>query len=151
MSDANPAEPQPPREWVWTLSQRRAILGLLCVMGVVLWVQFFRNRQFVPDPQPAQGPRSAELASRIDPNTADWHELAAIPNLGEKRAQDIVAYRDRLRMTNPNRVVFKSLTDLRGIRDIGPATAERLRTYLIFPGESPAQLPPSSDAIDPPR
>lgn len=141
MSDAEPAEPAAPRERVWTLSQRRAILVLLVVMSAVLWVQFFRNRQFVPDPQPAGGPRAAELASRIDPNTADWQTLAAIPTLGEKRSKDIVAFRERWRQTNPTQPAFRSPADLRRIRGIGVATAANLRPYLIFPGENPSTLP----------
>ena len=58
------------------------------------------KQDVISDPQPSEGPRAAELQSRIDPNAADWKTLAAIPNLGEKRAKAIVAYRDGIRSRN---------------------------------------------------
>ena len=148
MADADPPIRTAPRERVWTLSQRRAMLALLCVMTLTLWVTFFRNRQYVPDPQPPQGPRAAELASRLDPNTADWQALAAIPNLGEKRAHDIVAYRERVRASKPGAIVFRSPNDFRAIRGIGPATVQSLRAYLIFPGEAPTSASRPTDDGD---
>lgn len=126
-----------PREFGWTPAQRRALLALLAVLLVWLTVQYARHRSFVPDPQPADGSRAGELASRIDPNSADWQTLAAIPTLGPKRAKDIVAYRDRLRSADANGVAFRSGADLLRIRGIGAATVENLRPYLIFPADSP--------------
>src|SRR5579872_4292501 len=103
----------PPPELGWTLPQRRALLTVLGVFLIVLCLRFVTDRQYVSDPQPPHGARYNELASRVDPNTADWQTLAAIPTLGEKRARDIVAYRDRVRGTDPNAIVFKSAADLR--------------------------------------
>lgn len=120
----------------WTLPQRRALVALLLVLLVVLSVRFALNRQYVSDPQPPHGPRYDELASRIDPNTADWQTLAAIPSLGEKRARQIVAYRDRLRVADPNAVVFRQPADLLRVRGIGPATEQNILPYLIFPSPS---------------
>ena len=130
-----------PRELGWTLAQRRALLALLVVLLVWLAVQYARNRSFVPDPPPAEGSRAGELASRIDPNSADWQTLAAIPTLGPKRAKDIVAYRDCLRSTDANGVAYRTAADLLRIRGIGAATVENLRPYLIFPTDSPTTHP----------
>ena len=127
-----------PREFGWTLAQRRALLALLAVLLVWLTVQYARHRSFVSDPQPAGGSRAEELASRIDPNSADWQTLAAIPTLGPKRAKDIVAYRDRVRLGDANAVAYRTAADLLRIRGIGGATVENLRPYLIFPADSPA-------------
>jgi hypothetical protein len=125
----------------WTPSQRRGLLVLLAIFLVFLTIQFARNRQFISDPQPPQGPRAAELQTRIDPNSADWQTLAAIPNLGEKRAQAIVAYRDHFHGTTPGRAAFRSPSDLLTVRGIGPATIENLRPYLVFPSESASTSP----------
>jgi len=143
---SEPGKPQS-GELGWTLSQRRALLFLVSLFLLVLVVQLVVNRKFVPE-HPVQGSRASELASRLDPNTADWQALAAIPNLGEKRAKDIVTYRDRVRNTKPGAVVFKTVYDLRVVRGIGPAMVERLRPYLIFPGEVPASLPTSPQEQD---
>jgi len=134
----------------WTLPQRRAMLILLSLFLFVLILQLAFNRHFVPE-HPVHGARAAELASRLDPNTADWQALAAIPNIGEKRAKDIVSYRERVHGANPGAVVFKSIYDLRVIRGIGPAMVEKLRPYLIFPGEHPESLPQQPDDQDAPQ
>jgi DNA uptake protein ComE-like DNA-binding protein len=130
-----------PREFGWTLSQRRALLLLITVLLVCLTVQFLRNRAYVSDPQPSAGARSAELASRIDPNSADWQTLAAIPTLGEKRARAIVAYRDGIRAAAAGRVVYRTASDLLQVRGIGAATVENLRSYLDFPADVPDTQP----------
>jgi hypothetical protein len=130
-----------PREWGWNLSQRRALLLLLSILLVVFCVRLAMNRQFVPTPQPPQGVRAGELATRIDANTADWQTLAAIPGLGEKRAKDIVAFRERMLARRPGRRVFERPADLILVRGIGPATVANIEPYLIFPPGSVATQP----------
>jgi hypothetical protein len=126
-------KPEHPPEVFWSPSQRRAIIALLCVLLVVLVVRFSMNRGFISDPQPPLGSRAGELATRIDPNTADWQTLAAIPRLGQKRAREIVTWREQARAANPGRTLFTGPDDLLQIHGIGPATAENLRPYLMFP------------------
>lgn len=128
MADAGKHSP-----WVWTASQRRAILILLLIFGSVLTYRYFTNSQYVPETFEVDGSRHADLLSQVDPNTADWQTLAAIPNLGEKRAKAIVAFREKQSPTVPDGIVFKSVDDLRKIRGIGPATAQNLKPYLLFP------------------
>ncbi|HEY2585557.1 MAG TPA: helix-hairpin-helix domain-containing protein [Tepidisphaeraceae bacterium] len=128
-------------EFGWSLPQRRALLSLLTVLLLFLSIRFVLDRSHVPDPQPPEGSRAGELASRIDPNTADWQTLSAIPTLGPKRAKDIVAFRERARAADPTAIVFRSPTDLLRIRGIGEATIENLRPYLIFPSDLPAARP----------
>ena len=59
---------------------------LTLVLAVLGW-RAVRNPAFVSDPQPERPARFDELADRLDPNTATWQELVAIPTLGEKRAK----------------------------------------------------------------
>lgn len=127
------APQQPPRDFGWTLPQRRALIALLSLLLGWMAFRLATNSAHVPDPQPAEGTRAGELATRINPNTADWETLAAIPSLGAKRAREIVARREHLLAASPNRVPFAGPEDLLHIRGIGPATVENIKPYLIFP------------------
>ena len=120
--------------FAWTASQRRALIVFLSVLCVAFSVRLACNPVYVSDPQPALPERFNELADRIDPNTADWQTLAALPTLGEKRAKAVVAYRDRLRARDPGAVAFHKPEDLMAVKGFGQATVNALRPYLIFPG-----------------
>ena len=133
--------PKSSAEFGWSLSQRRALIVLLSVLLAGLAIRYACNPVYVSDPQPAQPARSNELASRLDPNTATWQELAAIPSLGEKRAKDMVAFRDRAHQTDPGMIVFRSPADLLRVKGIGKSTALNIQPYLIFPAaERPTTL-----------
>jgi DNA uptake protein ComE-like DNA-binding protein len=122
-----------------TPSQRRGLSLLLGVLIFILAIRLILNRNTVPDPQPAGGPNARELADRIDPNTASEAELAAIPNLGEKRAEAIVEYRRQFSLRHPHRRAFAVLSDLEQIPGIGIATTESMEPYLVFHSESATQ------------
>ena len=99
------------------------------------------NRAYVSDPQPATPLHADDLADRIDPNTADAATLSVLPLIGDKRAADIVAYRDRYTRDRPGELAFKSVEDLLKIRGIGASTIEQIRPFLIFPKDRPATQP----------
>ena len=122
----------------WTYSQRRVLLVLLSALCVVLIVRYALNPVYVSDPQPPVPPRFNELADKIDPNTAGWQTLAALPGIGERRAKDIIAYRERVRGSDPSRVVFDAPGDLLYIKGIGPAMVSGIQDYLVFPTTVPA-------------
>jgi hypothetical protein len=90
---------------------------------------------YVSDPPPFEPARAAELADRIDPNTADIPTLAALPMIGMKRAQDIVEYREQCLAAHPNELAFRQPRDLMNVHGIGEATVESLGEYLLFPRE----------------
>jgi hypothetical protein len=127
--------------WTWTVPQRRVLIALLSALCLVFSVRYACNRGYVPDPPPARGPRYDEVADRIDPETADLGTLSALPMIGEKRAQDIVDYREARRTTRPGQRAFNAPEDLVQIRGFGRATVELLRPHLLFP---PAALPPAT-------
>ena len=86
--------------------------------------------------------RFHDLADRIDPNDADWVTLAALPNIGEKRAKEIIAYRERFVSENPEQRAFTRAEDLLRIKGFGNAMVAQLRAYLIFPATTqPASHP----------
>lgn len=121
--------------FTWTESQRQVLLVLLTILLVVLGTRYACNTLYVTDPQPEVPPRYHELADRVDPNAADWQTLAALPGIGERRARDIVDYRERkrARARDPALVVFDAEGDLLYVRGIGVATVEGLKPYLLFP------------------
>ena len=125
----------------WTAPQRRVLLLLLCVLCAGLGIRYACNPVYVTDPQPARPPRYHDLADRIDPNTAEWETLAVLPAIGEKRAKEIVAYRDRRRAEDPGAVVFDAPGDLLFVRGIGPSVVEAMKPYLVFPSTRPATAP----------
>jgi DNA uptake protein ComE-like DNA-binding protein len=116
-----------------TPSQQRGVTVLLAILLVILFVRLLLNSQTAPYPTTAPGPVSDQLADRIDPNTATVAELASIPDLGEKRAADIVQFRDQYVAKHPNRPAFRKLSDLEQIRGIGPGIADDMEPYLKFP------------------
>ena len=139
MGGTVPSAPHASR-FAWTDSQRRVLLVLLTVFLVFLAARYAFNTMYVSDPQPEVPSRFDELADRIDPNTADWQALAALPGLGERKARDIVDYRERKRVEahDPALVVFDAPGDLLYVRGVGVAIIEGLKPYLQFPASRPA-------------
>lgn len=75
----------------------------------------------------------ARVETRLDPNTADWADLAVgLPSVGESLARRIVAYRRERNPQIPGRPVFTSPEDLQAVRGIGPRTVEQMRPFLKF-------------------
>jgi len=134
------AEAPFPSRFTWTEPQRRVLLVFLTVLLFALGARYACNSMYVSDPQPEAGPRSDELADKIDPNSADWQALAALPGVGERRARDIVAYRQRKRdqAHDPDLTVFKVPGDLLFVRGVGVAIVENLKPFLLFPATRPA-------------
>jgi competence ComEA-like helix-hairpin-helix protein len=125
------------RDLLWTAPQRRILIVLLAILCVAFVVKIVRNPQFIPDPQTGTGPRAADLATQLDPNSATWEEFAAIPTLGETRAKAIVAYRDKQQAAHPGEAVFKKPEDLTHVKGIGKAISANIKPYLAFPAEQP--------------
>ena len=65
----------------------------------------------------------------IDPNTAPWWELTALPDIGEGTARKIVEYREAHADRSP---VFRRPDDLEPVPGIGPKTIRRISPYLRF-------------------
>lgn len=126
----------------WTASHRRVIIAILAGLFLYGSVRLFRNRMYVSDPQPLTPLHAADLADRIDPNSADAPTLAVLPLIGDKRAADIVAYRQRFTRDHPAEPAFKKVEDMQKIKGIGPSTVDQIRPYLIFPTASPATTNP---------
>jgi competence ComEA-like helix-hairpin-helix protein len=120
---------------IWTQQQRAGLALIGLAIGGLLGWRWWHNPAYVPDPQPPASERSAELPGGLDPNTADATTLSAIPGVGQVLAQQIVDYRQRKSLADPGQVVFRNIADLKNVRGIGDATAERLKAYFVFPEE----------------
>ncbi len=125
----------------WTAPQRAVICALLCAMLAYLAIRWWLNPMYVSDPQPRDPPRAIELADRIDPNTADTPTLAALPMIGEKRAREIVAYRERFLRDHPGKAAFTRPEDLYRIKGFGVAIVAQIQPYLLFPDHAPTTRP----------
>jgi DNA uptake protein ComE-like DNA-binding protein len=122
-----------PGSILWTRRQRTVLGGAVVVLCAVFFVRAVRNPARVANPVEPVGERAVELATRIDPNTADWPAWAALPLIGEKRARQIVEFRDQWAAEHPGETPFAKLDDLMRVKGIGKATVEQLAPYLAFP------------------
>src|SRR5438034_9825962 len=123
---------------MWTPSQRGVLIAFVLAICLVLLIRLAVNRHYVSDPQPVRSSRSDELADRLDPNIATWQELAVLPQLGEKRAKEIVAYRDQFRADRRGTVPFRQAEDLLVVKGIGVAMLATIRPHLMFPASGPS-------------
>jgi hypothetical protein len=124
---------------IWSASQRRGLFVLLAIFVACLSIEWARHRLWLTHPLPAEGPGTADLADRIDPNTADWQTLSALPGIGEKRARQIVEYRETRLADRPGHPAFISIEDLGLVGGIGLETQAKLAPYLMFPSTQPAR------------
>lgn len=122
----------------FSASQRRGLSVVLFVLVGFCVYRYFAGRSHISDPPPPQGERWADLADKIDPNTADWSELAALPAIGEKRAKAIVARREIVKSRDPKAIAFTRPEDLFYVDGFARALVEQARPYLEFPATQPA-------------
>ena len=136
--------------WALDRLQRKTLVVLIGLLLAYVAVRLALNPAAIDDPQPVQGDRAAELADRLDPNTADAGELAALPGIGLKRAEAIVARRDLVRQRHADAVAFKSIDDLYTVTGFGRSMVETIKPYLVFPRTptgSPAATQKRRDAV----
>jgi len=131
MSDPPPERVQP--FVLWSPTQRGVLIAFVLILSTILLLRLARDRMYVSNPPPPHADRYDDLADRIDPNTASWQELAVLPQIGEKRAKEIIAYREAFVAQPPNRIPFTRSEDLMRVKGIGPAMIETLRPHLAFP------------------
>ncbi len=94
--------------------------GAACVLSAIFAGVYLSNAS-----------RADEIAlePRINPNTAPAASLMRLPNIGPKRAQAIVEYRQAVGGPKP---AFEKADDLEKIKGIGPATVQGIRQWLCF-------------------
>ncbi|MCC7476583.1 MAG: helix-hairpin-helix domain-containing protein [Pirellulales bacterium] len=115
-----------PRDWrpVLKRADQAVVAGLvLCAVAATFahWVLQGGLRGEIIEIDRAE-PLEARYV--VDINSADWPELAELPQVGEILARRIVESR---RVAGP----FKDHGDLKRVQGIGPRTLEKLRPYLL--------------------
>lgn len=74
-----------------------------------------------------------DIVDTIDPNTAPWTEMTALPGIGPGRARAIVAYRQARPAENDgpsSRPAFARRADLQLVKGIGPKTIQRIAPHV---------------------
>ncbi len=111
----------------------RAASGAYARAALVCALLLFTLQQVIATRAPqwasaaALSPARARL--RLDPNRATAAELALLPRIGPRLADNIVRHRGPC----PTRPAFCDLADLDGVRGIGPATLAAISPFLEFP------------------
>ncbi len=123
---------------LWTQRQLAALLLMTAAILAVGAVRWWMNPVLIDDPQGHDAPGAAGWDDRLDPNTVDMWQLAALPRVGPSLATRIVEYREEYRATHPGRRPFETLDDLMRVKGVGPATVSTLDPYLVFPSTRPA-------------
>jgi DNA uptake protein ComE-like DNA-binding protein len=121
-----------PGAWLWTRRQRLVLAVAVLALVAVFAVRAMHIPMKVANP-PVTGELAGELASRIDPNTADWPAWAALPLIGEKRAKEIVAFREKWEAEHPGEKAFEKLEDMMRVKGIGKESIKTLGPFLQFP------------------
>ncbi len=114
------------------------LLGVLLAYG--LFVRWLRP-VVLDEPIQVEPALVVQVEQRLDPNTADWADLAQLPGIGEALAKRIVAYRPEhqpLRLTDEPATVFWRAEDLTQVQGIGPKLLDRIRPQLRFPADPDA-------------
>ena len=105
-------------------------IPLMAMLGLAL-AAIAGAELLTPNPASARG----ELLRGLNPNTAHWWELVALPEIGPTLAGEITRYRDAVRSQSTNPLagpVFRTATDLAKVRGIGPKTVARIAPHLRF-------------------
>lgn len=85
-----------------------------------------------------------EETKKVVLNTATAAELCTLPGVGPKRAEQILALRDKLGGR------FRRIEDLRRVRGIGRKALERLKPLVVLdPPEPPPEAEPPADGGSP--
>ena len=95
-----------------------ALFALISIGGYWLSQAVIRGRAIDIEKAPPLDP-----GFRVDLNSADWPELAQLPEIGESLARQIVAYRTA---HGP----FRDVSELRRVKGIGPKKFEAVRPFL---------------------
>ncbi|HNW99961.1 MAG TPA: ComEA family DNA-binding protein [Candidatus Cloacimonadota bacterium] len=109
--------------------EQKILLFLCFFLFVGLLVGSSTKKMNTLDPVAAESLKQAiaePVLLMVDIRTANREELMSLPGIGEKKADDILAYR--------NEHGFSACNDLLEIKGIGPKTLEKLKPNLVWFG-----------------
>jgi competence ComEA-like helix-hairpin-helix protein len=94
---------------------------VICFSGVVFYSDMCFGRAGIE--------LDIALGEKINPNTAESASLVRLSGIGEKRAEDIIEYRESFGL---DAKAFESVSDMEKIKGIGPKTAAKIGGWLCF-------------------
>lgn len=125
--------------------QRDAFILVAVLFAGLLLLKTDYSRRLDPDFRDKEWPASSVLQTAIDPNNAEWFQLAQLPGLGESIAKRVVEFRERQRADgSTDQPVFLHANDMIQVKGIGSKTVRRIRPFLRFPARSPTIDRPES-------
>src|SRR5262245_29558345 len=120
------ASPSLPRSAQWALA---FLLGVGLTVAVGRFGPIFSRTK----------PTEHRVAASVDLNRADKADLMQLPQVSDRRAEQIMATREQ-------RGGFESADDLRKVKGIGPARQQQLQPYVRVEGdEQYVKPPPTAD------
>jgi competence protein ComEA len=137
MADMDPSSDRPRTH----LSVHIVVYALLGVLMLYVLVARYIHPLVLRDEIGVEPAHVAQVEHRLDPNTAEWPELANLPDVGETLAKRIVDYRERRRKITGSPVVFGRIEDLQAVSGLGPKTTEGLAPHLRFPSPTVQHRP----------
>lgn len=115
--------PEPRAAWGLRQTDRLFLIGLSGLIVLLTLVNLIRlSLPGAPAFEVSRLPEESQRF-RLDINKANWVEWIQLPEIGESLARQIVADRE-------THGPFKSVEDLRRVKGIGPATMEKIRSFL---------------------
>ncbi len=112
------------------LNNTNLLWCLLLIFTAINYIQINKHEYLTDNKKVRQN--KAKISEKINPNTANWPSLARLPGIGEKRAKDIIYYRNKQQIYDNNSTVYNVYNDLAKVKGIGKVTCEKIRDYLIF-------------------
>jgi len=115
-----------------SILQNKSFLLWLILLTLLIFAIFPLRGQTYHFEKQEDNYKLIEIYDKINPNTADWPSLARLPSIGEKRAKDIINYRNNSRLYDNTTTVYTNYLDLAQVRGIGEITCENIKDYLTF-------------------
>lgn len=103
--------------------QMIVVVLLACLLAGIVWRSGFHDTLPHPLVAVARSPKVAE--SRIDINSAPWHDLVILPGIGPRLAQRAVALRDAKAGGR-----FRRIEELAEVQGISLRMVERIRPHV---------------------